>query len=144
VRFFDVLTKDGKLVAGSGITLTEGSDGGDETLTIAAGTGSILAWITLDASSGTPTSIADSGNISSITDNGVGDYTFNFSPALSTANYAVTGTGNLTAGNRLLLPVAADSSGVFSMSTTACQVKVFETVGQSYADPKFISIMFVA
>ena len=44
------------------------------------------AWVSLD---GTGTvSIRDSGNVSSITDNATGDYTANFSTALSGPNYS--------------------------------------------------------
>lgn len=43
--------------------------------------------------------IRSSGNVSSITDNGVGDYTVNFSTSLPDANYAWTGTARNPAGN---------------------------------------------
>lgn len=43
--------------------------------------------------------IRASGNVSSITDNGVGDYTVNFNAAMQDANYAVVfGTGSASAG----------------------------------------------
>ena len=46
------------------------------------------AWVNFN---GTGTvAIRDSGNVSSITDNGTGDYSTNFSSSLSDANYAVT------------------------------------------------------
>ena len=45
--------------------------------------------------------IRASGNVSSITDNGVGDYTVNFTTAMPDANYAVTGTaGDYTGGTQ--------------------------------------------
>jgi len=47
------------------------------------------AWATFVGSSG---AISGSGNCSSITRNGAGDYTFNFSTALTDANYAIIGT----------------------------------------------------
>jgi hypothetical protein len=53
------------------------------------------AWINFDGT-GTP-AIVGSGNISSITDNGAGDYTLNFTTSMPDANYtAVFGT---TAGS---------------------------------------------
>ena len=60
------------------------------------------AWISFDASSGTPT-IQASGNISSITDNGTGQFKFNFTSSFPDANYAVVGmtqdgTSGLTDG----------------------------------------------
>lgn len=51
------------------------------------------AWVNFDASSGTP-SIRGSGNVSSITDNGVGDFTVNFSNAMPDRNYVVLTEGN--------------------------------------------------
>lgn len=54
------------------------------------------AWVNFDASSGTP-SIRGSGNVNSITDNGVGDFTINFTNAMSDANYSAAITGNWAA-----------------------------------------------
>ena len=49
------------------------------------------AWVNFD---GTGTvAIRASGNVSSITDNGTGDYTVNFTTAMSDANYSVVTTG---------------------------------------------------
>ena len=49
------------------------------------------AWVNFNGA-GT-VAIRASGNVTSITDNGVGDYTVNFSSALADANYAVVGSG---------------------------------------------------
>ena len=47
------------------------------------------AWVNFN---GTGTvAIRASGNVSSITDNGTGDYTVNFTTAMPDANYAITG-----------------------------------------------------
>jgi hypothetical protein len=62
----------------------------------ASGQQACKAWVRFNASSGTPI-IDASYNVSSITDNGVGYYTVNFTTALSDANYAVnTSVGNAT------------------------------------------------
>jgi hypothetical protein len=61
------------------------------------------AWVNFN---GTGTvAIRASGNISSITDNGTGDYTINFTTALPDGNYSVVGsTGNQDSGvNRVLV-----------------------------------------
>ena len=48
------------------------------------------AWVNFN---GTGTvAIRDSFNVSSITDNGTGDYTINFTSALANANYVITGS----------------------------------------------------
>jgi len=63
------------------------------TLSINAGYGSnaaaygCRAWVNFNGS-GT-VAIRDSANVSSITDNGVGDYTVNFTTAMVDANYSV-------------------------------------------------------
>ncbi|MFM6959551.1 MAG: hypothetical protein ACKOW0_00810 [Schleiferiaceae bacterium] len=61
------------------------------------------AWVNFN---GTGTvAIRSSGNVSSITDNGTGDYTVNFATALSDANYCVCGTagGADTAGDEFII-----------------------------------------
>jgi len=50
------------------------------------------AWVNFD---GTGTvSIRDSGNVSSITDNGTGEYTVNFASAMPDNDYSVSGSGD--------------------------------------------------
>jgi len=57
------------------------------------------AWVNFN---GTGTvAIRASGNVSSITDNGLGDYTVNFTNAMPDANYAVSGSaGDYTGGTQ--------------------------------------------
>lgn len=47
------------------------------------------AWTRINISGGTPSSVA-AYNVASITDNGVGDYSANYTTAFSSANYAAT------------------------------------------------------
>ena len=56
--------------------------------------GSAKAWVNFNGA-GT-VAIRAQYNVSSITDNGVGDYTVNFTTALSDANYSVCATSNMT------------------------------------------------
>jgi hypothetical protein len=48
------------------------------------------AWVNFDGT-GTP-AIRASGNVTSITDNGTGDYTVNFTTAMPDANYSIVAT----------------------------------------------------
>jgi hypothetical protein len=76
------------------------------------------AWVNFN---GTGTvAIRASGNVTSITDNGTGDYTVNFTTALPDANYAgvVTG-GRGAAGSGGFVPIAPDFS---NPTTTAYRV----------------------
>ena len=81
-------------VSGQALSATTGSFSGDVTLgssVLATPSGSApsytcRAWVNFN---GTGTvAIRASGNVSSITDNGTGDYTVNFTTAMPDANYA--------------------------------------------------------
>ena len=80
------------------------------------------AWVNFN---GTGTvAIRASGNVSSITDNGVGDYTVNFTTAMPDANYSV---GHFTDGAGGLAFVLR--SGGVSFSSSSFRVGVFTTAG---------------
>lgn len=54
------------------------------------------AWVNFDGTSGgTNKTIRSSFNISTVTDNGVGDYTITFTNAMPNANYVVHGCGGM-------------------------------------------------
>jgi len=82
----------------AGSVLTDVSDIESQVKTATNATGSApvyacRAWVNFD---GTGTvSIRASGNVSSITDNGTGDYTVNFTTAMQDANYSVGGSTTL-------------------------------------------------
>jgi hypothetical protein len=67
------------------------------------------AWVRFTVTGGTP-SIAASGNVTSITDNGVGDYTFNFTNAMPDTNYAFVGLGT-GGGANYQIPGGAQGNG---------------------------------
>ena len=81
----------------AGTVLTNASDIESQvkTATNATGTAPIYAcraWVNFN---GTGTvSIYESGNVSSITDNGTGDYTVSFTTAMPDENYVLAGTTN--------------------------------------------------
>lgn len=71
------------------ITTLADSAGGNTSTPAAIANGIAKAWVNFN---GTGTiAIRSSYNVSSITDNNVGDYTVNFTTALTDANYAVCG-----------------------------------------------------
>lgn len=70
------------------------------------------AWVNFN---GTGTvAIRASGNVTSITDNGTGDYTVNFTTAMSDANFAST----VTVGGASLANALANTSGAAQTTTT--------------------------
>ena len=78
--------------------------------------GSAKAWVNFN---GTGTvAIRASGNVSSITDNGVGDYTVNFTSALADANYAVSGVTSYIGGSQAG-PIMGDNSAITARTTTS-------------------------
>jgi hypothetical protein len=86
-------------------------------LSVANGmTGIAKAWVNFNGT-GTP-AIRGSFNVSSITDNGTGDYTVNFTTAMPTVNYAVTGTHNGSTQN-LNPTVTALATGSVTFYTSA-------------------------
>jgi len=99
------------------------------------------AWVNFN---GTGTvAIRASGNVSSITDNGDGDYTVNFSTAMPDANYSLVGTANLGAlGNfcTVISPAQAGSPFTSTPTTTSCR---FVTAGSGGAaasqDPTYVT-----
>ena len=69
---------------------------------------------------GSTMAIADSYNITSLTDNGVGDYTLNFTNAMPNANYTYLGTGTKNAGGAVAVIVGLDT---VAPTTTALRVQ---------------------
>ena len=78
------------------------------------------AWVNFN---GTGTvAIRASGNVSSITDNGTGDYTVNFTTEMPDANYAVTGFARKSATDDAN-PLILSANHTYIYSTSAVQIK---------------------
>lgn len=94
------------------------------------------AWVNFNGT-GTP-SIRNSGNVSSITDNGVGDYTINFTTVMPDANYSFSGFCNLQA--------SVASAGIlsfgndFSMSAGSLRVKAANATTGGAQDAQYITV----
>lgn len=77
------------------------------------------AWVNFNAS-GT-VAIRASGNVSSITDNGVGKYTVNFTTAMPDANYSIVGTASVAGysgtNSPLILTEGLAASNTYSLKT---------------------------
>jgi len=52
---------------------------------------SCRAWVNFNGTTVTPSTIRGSGNVTSVTKNATGDYTVNFTTAMTDANYSVSG-----------------------------------------------------
>jgi hypothetical protein len=96
------------------------------------------AWVNFN---GTGTvAIRASYNVSSITDNGAGNYTVNFTNALPDANYSVVGTGSTdgTYGSWSLSPFS-NGTTVVAPTTTAVRVTMF-VAAIGAVDSPYVSI----
>ena len=98
-------------------------------------TGIAKAWVNFN---GTGTvAIRGSFNVSSITDNGTGDYTVNFTTAMPNANYAIAGSGgnNTTQGTNLTVPINTTAP-----TTTAVRVQCNQQNG-GLIDPALFNVV---
>lgn len=87
----------------------------------AAGTAPIYAcraWVNFNGTLTAASMISASGNVSSITDNGVGDYTINFTTAMQDANYAAQISGTNAAANlNVLVAITSALAGSLRVRT---------------------------
>jgi hypothetical protein len=136
---------------GGDITLTPTDTASNLVVTIPAGTSTLVTNATLptqlNASGSAPiyacrawvnfngtgtVAIRASGNVSSITDNGTGNYTVNFTTAMEDANYsAVCTAGGLTGGGSDAFPL------IDSYATSSVRVSI---VRVSFFDASFVSV----
>lgn len=93
--------------------------------------GAAKAWVNFN---GTGTvAINKAFNVSSITDNGVGDYTLNFTTLITDANYSVAGVvnGTTTSGAVVLIHSAGAASAPTTKTTSALRIYTGNTSGTS-------------
>ena len=105
------------------------------------------AWVCFDGSVAAASMIKASGNISSITDNGTGDYTLNFATALPDANYAIAGMGvglsatNITGGNAITLQGSATAYLPNLKTATQARIMIGNSTNGVVADVQDISLV---
>jgi hypothetical protein len=93
------------------------------------------AWVNFN---GTGTvAIRASGNVTSITDNGTGDYTVNFTNAMPDANYCVAGWAKDSNNTGALMTVSAFDNN--TMTSSACQIRLYEA---SVQDSSVVTVAF--
>jgi hypothetical protein len=92
----------------------------DTTTLASAGQSSVQAWVNFN---GTGTvAIRASYNVSSITDNGTGDYTVNFTTALADANYAAVFGGARQSGSYNSTVLVNNTNSLYT--TSALRISV--------------------
>lgn len=95
------------------------------------------AWVNFN---GTGTvAIRASGNVSSITDNGTGDYTVNFTTAISDVNYGVNTSSAIN--YPYVSPTPSDQSNPIALSTTSVRVQTgYFSVSQTLRDQALVCV----
>jgi hypothetical protein len=92
------------------------------------------AWVNFDGT-GTP-AIRGSGNVSSITDNGTGDYTVNFTTAMPDVNYAISG---MIGGTNSAYAIRDFSDGT-ARTTSAFRISTANPTNVNQLDPAQVNI----
>jgi len=113
-------------------TLSTGAPGWDSSgnLSFNSGYGSSTvaygcrAWVNFNGTTASPSTIRGSGNVSSVTKNGTGDYTVNFTTALADINYAPTFGGFNTGSGDGGWIAAGNGSGVYPAGVTTASLRV--------------------
>lgn len=97
----------------------------------------VRAHILFDGT-GTPAARGTPYNVASITDNGTGDYTINFSTALPSANYTWALSARTAGG-----PLGVNQSSTTAPTASALRITVFNTLTGLATDSDYISVMCV-
>ena len=114
----------GNVLTSDGTDWTSAAGGADTSLSnlSAAGENKVCqAWVFFDGELTAASMIKSSFNVSSITDNGTGDYTINFSTALSNTNYCAVAHGEKVGGTN---PNGSSLSGRFSTFRTTTTYRI--------------------
>lgn len=97
--------------------------------------GRAKAWVNFDGTGSV--SIDDSFNVSSITDNSTGNYTINFTNAMSNAEYAVTGSVETTNATS----VVVTTFGTSGNSRTTSGVRIAASYSNTIVDANDFSVI---
>jgi hypothetical protein len=88
------------------------------------------AWVNFN---GTGTvAIRASGNVSSITDAGTGQYTVNFTTAMPDTNYATIGSGYTASSGLPAFTNATRAIAAFSNTSSSCRIQVYRSDTNSF------------
>jgi hypothetical protein len=96
------------------------------------------AWVNFTVSAAGAVSVRGSGNVSSITRNGVSDYTINFSTAMSDANYSTVG---ISGANSTSSRVVVQPFNLQAPATNQVRIQVTTSDGNLSAEsPNVINV----
>jgi hypothetical protein len=96
------------------------------------------AWVNFNGTGAV--AIRASGNVSSITDNGVGDYSINFTAAMPDANYSVVGTAKIVGGTGGQNIRIHNDAYTTSVTTSAVKIQVTNNGNNATADSEMVNL----
>lgn len=103
--------------------------GNEITSSSGSGTSASLNYV------GTTNTINASKNVTSVTDNGTGDYTVNFTSNFANANYIFTGAGQYNTGSSGNFIVVAARNAATPLTVSSTRLWIFDGVGVLYDAP---------
>jgi hypothetical protein len=96
------------------------------------------AWVNFN---GTGTvAIRASGNVTSITDNGTGDYTVNFTTAMPDVNYSYLGSGRRNSATQRPVNISQANTATYDSATTSFRFITFVEAAAAPEDPLAFSV----
>jgi len=99
----------------------------------------LKAWVNFN---GTGTvAIRASLNVSSITDNGTGDYTVNFTNAMSDANYSYVGVGRRDSSTQRPVVLSQANTATYNPATTSLRFITFVEAAAAAEDPLAFNVV---
>lgn len=116
------------------LTISTLSDGTNSTSATNCIQGSAKAWVNFNGTITSGENRRASYNVSSVTRNGTGDYTINFTTSFVDANYALVATARYTGGG-VLTPLLSPTS---TPATSSCRIVVSGTNGV-YNDVDYVN-----
>jgi len=101
------------------------------------------AWVNFNGTAAAASMIRDSHNVSSITDNGTGNYTVNFSSAMANTSYSVHGTVGGDSGNGALHAFEVHVNGYSTSSSKVLSAYVANSsANRTQYDESYMNVLY--
>lgn len=121
------------------LTISTLSDGTNSTSTTNCIQGSAKAWVNFNGTT-SPGTIRASFNVGSVTKNGTGDYTVNFTTAMPDANYATQCSGKKDGQTDNNFKANQKAGGIYSTTQVQVSFNLCTTVTAIDADVYCVSV----
>jgi len=121
------------------VTTLKDTSGSNSSTTAEIASGRAKAWVNFNGTS--TVAIRANFNVNSITDNGTGDYTVNFTTTFADANYAGVFGGNLSSANDGFGRIGEGFSTTGTYTSSSCRIKcIWQGDGSTHEDKQIINL----